>query len=96
MNTTKIDLHCHSNASDGKYSPAEIINRAYKNNVKILALTDHDTINGLNSALEEAKNKEEKYSYQELNCLHSIIMKVSMCLDTSKMTVIKTVNLFHF
>ena len=58
MNTTKIDLHCHSNASDGKYSPAEIINRAYKNNVKILALTDHDTIKGLSSALEEAKNKD--------------------------------------
>lgn len=58
MTTTKIDLHCHSNASDGKYSPAEIVNRAYENNVKILALTDHDTVRGINSALKEAANKD--------------------------------------
>lgn len=39
-----IDLHIHTNMSDGEYSPKEIIDMAIKNNVKVLAITDHDTI----------------------------------------------------
>lgn len=42
-----IDLHCHSHCSDGALSPAELLGRAIKSQVKILALTDHDTIAGL-------------------------------------------------
>lgn len=39
-----IDLHVHTNISDGVYSPKEVIDMAIKNNVKVLAITDHDTI----------------------------------------------------
>lgn len=42
-----IDLHCHSTFSDGKLTPIELLQLAVKNNVKKLALTDHDTIDGL-------------------------------------------------
>ncbi|RMX03224.1 PHP domain-containing protein [Legionella jordanis] len=44
-----IDLHCHSHFSDGKLSPEALLNKAIQSNVQILALTDHDTINGLES-----------------------------------------------
>jgi len=42
-----IDLHCHSNFSDGELSPSELLKKAIDYSVRILALTDHDTIDGL-------------------------------------------------
>ena len=50
-----IDLHVHSTASDGQYSPAEIIQKAAEKNISVIALTDHDTINGNNEAKIEAE-----------------------------------------
>lgn len=41
---TKIDLHIHTTKSDGSLTPREIIDDAYKNGVKFLAITDHDTL----------------------------------------------------
>jgi hypothetical protein len=51
----KADLHIHSTASDGRYSPAEIVNMAAAAGLTVMALTDHDTIDGLVPALEAAK-----------------------------------------
>lgn len=45
-----IDLHCHSNASDGLLSPANLAIRAKYNGVNIFALTDHDEISGIKLA----------------------------------------------
>lgn len=42
-----IDLHCHSNYSDGALHPADLIEKALCNKLRYLALTDHDTIEGL-------------------------------------------------
>ena len=52
MITSKFDLHSHSTASDGDLLPTELVVRAKAQGVDTLALTDHDTIAGL----EEAKN----------------------------------------
>lgn len=52
----KCDLHTHSTASDGNYSPQEVVNIALKNNVKYLALTDHDSINGIEEAKKASEN----------------------------------------
>lgn len=45
-----IDLHCHSHVSDGVLPPSEVVARAAKNGVTILALTDHDDLAGLSEA----------------------------------------------
>lgn len=45
-----IDLHTHSTASDGSYSPRELVEEAVRLGLTALALTDHDTINGLREA----------------------------------------------
>ena len=45
-----VDLHTHSNTSDGDLSPAMLINEASRLGLSAIALTDHDTINGLESA----------------------------------------------
>ncbi|WP_303850434.1 PHP domain-containing protein [Seleniivibrio woodruffii] len=42
-----IDLHCHSTYSDGTFSPAKLLEYAEKRGVEVLALTDHDTVDGL-------------------------------------------------
>lgn len=42
----RIDLHNHTNHSDGVLSPKELLKRAIKNNVDIFALTDHDSVFG--------------------------------------------------
>lgn len=49
-----IDLHTHSNISDGIYSPSQLIKKAKENNIEVLALTDHDTIEGLEEAKKTA------------------------------------------
>ena len=43
----KIDLHTHTTASDGTLSPVELIDRALERGITHLAITDHDTIDGL-------------------------------------------------
>lgn len=45
-----IDLHIHSNASDGSYSPSEIVQMSDRMGLKAIAITDHDTIDGSRSA----------------------------------------------
>ena len=50
----KVDFHVHTTSSDGVISPAEVVQRAHRNNVKYLAITDHDTLSGLNEAFEES------------------------------------------
>ncbi|MGB0909190.1 MAG: PHP domain-containing protein [Nitrospirales bacterium] len=47
---TRIDLHLHSTYSDGSCSPAEVVRRAHRSQVSALALTDHDTTDGLAEA----------------------------------------------
>jgi 3',5'-nucleoside bisphosphate phosphatase len=48
--TELYDLHCHSTASDGALSPTELVQRAHRQGVTSLALTDHDTTAGLTEA----------------------------------------------
>jgi predicted metal-dependent phosphoesterase TrpH len=58
-----IDLHTHSTASDGELSPTELVQLATKNNIKTLALTDHDSVSGL----AEAKTAAAKHDITLIN-----------------------------
>jgi predicted metal-dependent phosphoesterase TrpH len=44
------DFHCHSTASDGARSPSEVVKLAYEQGVRVLALTDHDSTEGVGEA----------------------------------------------
>ena len=52
--TLNYDLHSHSTASDGALSPAELVRRARACGVDVLALTDHDVVDGIAEARREA------------------------------------------
>lgn len=51
-----IDLHTHSTASDGSFSPGELIKLACEQHLAAVALTDHDTVAGIDDFLAAAKN----------------------------------------
>ena len=52
---SRIDLHTHTNFSDGSFSPAALVELAHKKGLNILAITDHDTTDGLAEAMEAAQ-----------------------------------------
>lgn len=49
-----VDLHCHSVVSDGTLTPVDLVERAHRNGVDLLALTDHDEVAGLAAARARA------------------------------------------
>ena len=65
----EVDMHIHTVESDGTYTSEEIIERAIKNRVIALAITDHDTVAGL----KEGKKAADKYGLEfiqgiEISC----------------------------
>ncbi len=52
---SKVDLHLHSTASDGQFSPAEVVRKSAELGLTVIALTDHDTVDGVAPALEAAR-----------------------------------------
>ncbi len=54
----KVDFHVHTHASDGFYSPAQIIEKAVRAGFSALSITDHDTIAGYKAALPLARKAE--------------------------------------
>lgn len=52
-----VDLHVHSNKSDGTYTPMELVDYAAKKGLSAFALTDHDTVDGVAEAVAYAKEK---------------------------------------
>ena len=54
MTSTQYDLHAHSARSDGLLSPAVLVARAAERGVRVLALTDHDELSGLDEAMDAA------------------------------------------
>ena len=97
-----IDLHVHTTASDGQYKPAEIIQKAADKNIKVIAITDHDTTAGIKEAQEEGQKLgvnviagiELNISFPtgEFHLLGYKIEKGSKSLDTIIENVIKNRN----
>ena len=72
-----IDLHIHTNISDGKLSPKDIIDEAVKNGVNTIAIADHDIIEAYN---------EELYSYAKKKNI-KIINAVEISTKSSKVGI---------
>lgn len=64
-----IDLHMHSDASDGNLSASELVDLAIKNAIEAIAITDHDSVGGVAPAIEHAADKNiEVVPGIEINC----------------------------
>ena len=58
-----VDLHTHSEFSDGTSSPEEVVHAALKSGVQIFALTDHDTMDGTSRAQTLATERKMRFVY---------------------------------
>lgn len=66
-----VDLHVHSTASDGTFTPAEVVAYAASKQLTAIALTDHDTIDGIDEALTAARSYPiEVIPGIELSCVY--------------------------
>jgi predicted metal-dependent phosphoesterase TrpH len=73
-----IDLHTHTNCSDGTDSPAQLINKAIAEGLTVLALTDHDTTSGWESAQKALRGDLSLALGAEISCLTSDGISVHM------------------
>lgn len=81
-----IDLHTHSVMSDGSYRPLEVVRLASEKNIKAIALTDHDSIEGNDEAESEAKKRnidflpgiEISAKYDEKRLVHILGLGIDM------------------
>lgn len=51
----RFDLHLHTTASDGVFSPSEVVIKAAQKGIKTIAITDHDTIDGIHEAIQTGR-----------------------------------------
>ncbi|GAB2950238.1 PHP domain-containing protein [Streptomyces heilongjiangensis] len=64
----RIDLHCHSTASDGTDTPAELVRNAHAAGLDVVALTDHDTTRGYAEAIAALPQGLTLVTGAELSC----------------------------
>lgn len=65
---TRIDLHCHSTASDGTLTPAELVTAGAKAGLDVIAITDHDTTRGWAAAADARPDNLRLVRGAELSC----------------------------
>lgn len=92
----RYDLHVHTSFSDGKYYPTDVVKRAIGKGLNGIGITDHDTVSGIDSAIEEGKKHNNFcvipgiefsciYQNEEVHILgYFIDYKNSLLLDTTK------------
>ena len=52
-----VDLHVQTTASDGTFSPTEVVKYGVEKNLSVIAITDHDTISGIEEGMKAAENE---------------------------------------
>jgi 3',5'-nucleoside bisphosphate phosphatase len=66
------EFHCHTTASDGRFSPSQVVEMAKNKNVELLSITDHDTTGGIDEALNKANEISLNFIPGiELSCNHN-------------------------
>ena len=73
-----IDLHTHTHCSDGTDSPTQLINKALAEGISVLAITDHDTTSGWQSAKEALRADLSLALGAEISCLTTDGVSVHM------------------
>ncbi|MDR1495767.1 MAG: PHP domain-containing protein [Clostridiales Family XIII bacterium] len=76
-----VDLHLHSNKSDGEYAPSRVVRLAAEAGLRVMALTDHDTTDGIDEAFSEAAAVNA-----ECACDKTRLSKPFLCLPGIEIT----------
>ena len=73
-----IDLHTHTNCSDGTDSPRELVNKAIVQGLEVLGISDHDTTSGWKEAIETLRGPLKLALGAEISCLTNDGVSVHM------------------
>lgn len=73
-----IDLHVHSNRSDGTFPPSQLVDYAMEKGLKAFALTDHDTVDGLDEAIQYAENLKHPNGFRARNTSENVFAQDSV------------------
>ena len=73
-----IDLHTHTNCSDGTDSPRELVNKAIAQGLEVLGISDHDTTSGWKEATETLRGSLKLALGSEISCLTTDGVSVHM------------------
>ena len=96
---TAFDLQCHSTYSDGALAPADVMRRAKDDGMELVALTDHDTIDGVDEARAAARASGLRFSpAAELSAVAGGHADLHVCgyeLDVSDSTLIDALHAFR-
>ncbi len=93
-----VDLHTHSNYSDGTLTPSELVRHAKEKGLSAIALTDHDTVDGIREATAEAQKQEIElipgieFSAAEETETHII----GLFIDCQNQTLLNTIEKLRF
>jgi len=70
LNKSKIlvDMHLHTTASDGSFSPSEVVQRVKSSGIKVFSLTDHDTTAGVHEVEDDIPEGMEFFKGIEFSC----------------------------
>lgn len=71
--TRAVDLHVHSNRSDGTFTPAQLVDYAMEKGLAAFALTDHDSVDGLEEALSYAEQLRRTLSPEKAKDVPEVI-----------------------
>lgn len=66
-----VDLHTHSTFSDGRYTPSQLVIMAAEAGIGILGITDHDSVNGIEEALNAAAAARRACNCQRRGTWHA-------------------------
>ena len=67
-NRMMVDMHLHTTASDGSFSPSEVVQRVKSSGVKVFSLTDHDTTAGVHEVEDDIPEGMEFFKGIEFSC----------------------------
>lgn len=67
-NRMLIDMHLHTTASDGSFSPSEVVQRVKSSGIKVFSLTDHDTTAGVHEVEDDIPEGMEFFKGIEFSC----------------------------
>lgn len=92
-----VDLHIHSTFSDGLYTPRQLVEMAVASGIEVMAITDHDSVNGLRQAQEAAQELGGKVRVIEGIELGAQVGKKSVHIlgyniDKTNETLLKTIK----
>lgn len=89
---SNVDFHCHTQASDGAFTPSQVVDRAYSRGLNFLAITDHDLVSGVQEAIQRAQYQNAKLLEHSEDALKDTLIKANALVTQIENGVLERSN----